>query len=135
MSWFEVTARPRVQFEQLFENIQILFYAESDNDLIEKTKNYGYKECKFYLKDLFYKVYFEDFDNSFDHLDKMKVLVASMKMEISVEDQNLKQILARAFPEIFEIVSAKCVSSCEGCRNNYPDQRSHMDIGGCLKEK
>lgn len=35
----------------------------------------------------------------------------------------------------FTIVKIEATSSCFGCRENKPDQRSHMEAGGCLEEK
>lgn len=69
---------------------------------------------------VYYRVYYIDFhrdlyieDNECDFIYKINKKLVKLKYST-----NYRKI--------------KKVSSCEGCRNNYPGQNGHMDIDGCL---
>lgn len=134
MSWFEVTAKPNQNYASHFDEIQIFTYAQSDNDILEKTKRYTNKQKCYYLKNLFYKYYLVDFSKSVDGADRLKNLLRSLNLQTSIEDDTIEEMAETAFPGCFEIVSAICAPKCEACRYELPDQKSHMVEGGCLQD-
>ena len=62
-----------------------------------------------------YRVYYEDF-----HIDINVTMVKYID----------KYLLDINYPT--DYVKYEKVSSCEGCRNDYPGQNGQKDIGGCL---
>lgn len=141
MSWFEVAAVPSERFSKIFEKVKFFIYANSDKSLADKSKKYTDKLCKRYLRELFYKYYLTEFsedrvklEESLRIIENMKILISSMGFSTNVEDVTLKEMANTAFSNAYTVISAKCASSCEGCRNDRPDQKSHMIEGGCLSE-
>ncbi len=133
MSWFEVAMCPTSQFSSIFNEIVFFTYADSDRILVDTAMKHANKEKREYLKNL-YATHIGEYTDNDENNEKLKKLLSVLNLKISIEDTTLKQIAETAFPNCYEIVSAKC-SNCEACRFNEPGQLHHMREGGCLEEK